>query len=73
MPDTALKRACYVVRFMLADRRALRKYMYRYFGRVGIMGAREGIVTSFSFVVSASLSRRDYERLNFNRSLSKAS
>ena len=52
VPDAALKRACYVVRFMLGDRRILRRYMYRYYGRVGIMGAREGmtslVIDSFS-------------------------
>lgn len=45
VPDAALKRACYVVRFMLGDRRILRRYMYRYYGRVGIMGAREGMIS----------------------------
>eukprot|EP00795_Rhopilema_esculentum_P014432 gene14432-5488_t len=42
VPDAALKRACYVVRFLMADRRVLRRYLYTYYGRVGIMGAREG-------------------------------
>ena len=47
VPDSALKRACYVVRFLLGDRKVIRKYMYRYFGRVGIMGAREGFIFFF--------------------------
>jgi len=45
VPDAALKRACYVVRFLLADRRVLRRHLYKYFGRVGIVGAREGVTS----------------------------
>lgn len=43
VPDAALKRACYVLRFLLADRRVLRRYLYRHYGRIGIVGAREGM------------------------------
>jgi len=39
--DAAMKRACYVVRFMLADRRVLRQTLYKYQGRVGIIGRYE--------------------------------
>ena len=39
--DAALKRACYVLRFMLADRRILRRFLYKYQGRVGIIGRDE--------------------------------
>ena len=39
--DAALKRACYVLRFMLADRRVLRRFLYKYQGRVGIIGRHE--------------------------------
>eukprot|EP00112_Aurelia_sp_Birch-Aquarium-sp1_P005834 Seg166.3 transcript_id=Seg166.3/GoldUCD/mRNA.D3Y31 product="putative tyrosinase-like protein tyr-3" protein_id=Seg166.3/GoldUCD/D3Y31 len=45
VPDAALKRACYVLRFLLADRRVLRRYLYRHYGRIGIVGAREGVTS----------------------------
>lgn len=35
--DDALKRACYVIRFMMGDRRDLRQIMYKKWGRVVIM------------------------------------
>ncbi|XP_077989428.1 uncharacterized protein LOC144443759 [Glandiceps talaboti] len=41
VPDNALKRACYVVRFMMADRNDLRQQMYDKYGRVGIMAQSE--------------------------------
>ena len=40
-PDDALKRACYVVRFMLADRYDVRDALYKRHGRVGVIGVRE--------------------------------
>jgi len=40
--DAALKRACYVVRFLLADRPIIRKFLYKNHGRIGIMGRNEG-------------------------------
>lgn len=40
-PDDALKRACYVVRFMLADRYDVRNELYRRHGRVGVIGVNE--------------------------------
>ncbi|KAJ8031850.1 hypothetical protein HOLleu_25184 [Holothuria leucospilota] len=39
--DQALKRACYVVSFMLADRPELRQAMYAKYGRVAIMATHE--------------------------------
>lgn len=39
--DEALKRACYVLRFLLGDRRILRHYLYKYYGRIGIMATTE--------------------------------
>ncbi|XP_039255044.2 uncharacterized protein LOC120331930 [Styela clava] len=41
--DRALQRACYVVRFMMADRKDLRDHMYRNKGRVAIIGRRETV------------------------------
>ena len=40
-PDDALKRACYVVRFMLADRYDVRNMLYHRHGRVGVIGRYE--------------------------------
>jgi len=39
--DEALKRACYVLRFLLGDRRILRHYLYKYYGRIGIIATTE--------------------------------
>ncbi|PIK56731.1 hypothetical protein BSL78_06373 [Apostichopus japonicus] len=39
--DRALQRACYVVRFLLADRPDLRQAMYAKYGRVAIMATNE--------------------------------
>lgn len=39
--DESLKRACYVLRFLLADRRILRHFLYKYYGRIGIMATGE--------------------------------
>ena len=39
--DAALIRACYVVRFMLADRYDIRNEMYLRYGRVGVIGVHE--------------------------------
>jgi len=39
--DAALKRACYVLRFMLGDRRILRHFLYKYYGRIGIIATTE--------------------------------
>ncbi|XP_035671245.1 uncharacterized protein LOC118412473 isoform X1 [Branchiostoma floridae] len=41
LPDDALRRACYDVLFMLADRRDLRDSYYNFNGRVGIMAESE--------------------------------
>ena len=40
--DAALMKACYIMRFLFADRRDVRQHMYKYFGRVGVIGHREG-------------------------------
>ncbi|KAK3773265.1 hypothetical protein RRG08_053650 [Elysia crispata] len=42
VPDDALRRACYVLRFMLADNSVVRKWVYRMSGRIGVMGKDEG-------------------------------
>ncbi|XP_022093811.1 uncharacterized protein LOC110981000 [Acanthaster planci] len=39
--DAALTRACYVVRFLLADRKDVRDAMYDSYGRVGVIGEHE--------------------------------
>lgn len=39
--DRALQRACYVVRFMLADRKDIRDAIYDHYGRVGVIGVNE--------------------------------
>jgi len=36
--DTAVKKACYIVRFLFADRHDIRENMYKYFGRVAVIG-----------------------------------
>jgi len=41
--DAALKRACYVVRLLLADSHKVRYHMYKYFGRAGVIGVNEGV------------------------------
>ena len=43
VPDEALQRACYVVRFLFADRRDLRESYYKNFGRFAIMSVNEVI------------------------------
>ena len=41
VPDDALKRACYVLRFLMADHSGIRNGYYRRYGRVGIMATTE--------------------------------
>lgn len=41
MPDNALKRACYVVRFLFADNYAVRNSYFKRSGRVAVMGINE--------------------------------
>ena len=41
--DEALKRACFILRFLYADRADLRESMYKNFGRFGVIGVNEGI------------------------------
>ncbi|CAH1258082.1 MDGA2 [Branchiostoma lanceolatum] len=41
LPDDALRRACYDVLFMLADRKDIRDSYYDYYGRAGIMAETE--------------------------------
>ncbi|VDH92114.1 Hypothetical predicted protein [Mytilus galloprovincialis] len=40
--DNALRRACYVVRFMFADNKNVRTSYYKRYGRVAVIGASEG-------------------------------
>ena len=41
MTDSALKRACYVTRFLMADHSGVREWYYRLSGRVAVIGAHE--------------------------------
>jgi len=41
VPDAAISRACYVLRFLLADRADLRRAYYKSFGRVAVVGRRQ--------------------------------
>ena len=41
VPDDALKRACYVLRFMMADHSGIRNNFYKRYGRVGVMATTE--------------------------------
>lgn len=43
VPDDALRRGCYVLRFLLADHSAIRREFYRRHGRVGMVAHSEGI------------------------------
>jgi len=43
--NAGLNRACYVVRFLLADRPRLRQSLYKNYGRLGIMAENEGTTT----------------------------
>ncbi|CAG5114677.1 unnamed protein product, partial [Candidula unifasciata] len=42
VPDDALRRACYTLRFLLAGNWAVRESFYRYSGRVAVIGRDEG-------------------------------
>ncbi|ELT97610.1 hypothetical protein CAPTEDRAFT_224277 [Capitella teleta] len=50
VPDSALHRACYVLRFLLADREDLRQAYYKNFGRVGIIPHESSIKTIPEYV-----------------------
>ena len=41
VPDDALRRACYITRFLMADHSGVRNNYYRRYGRVGIMAKDE--------------------------------
>ena len=43
VPDTAMSRACYVLRFLLADRVDLRQAYFKSYGRVVVIGRHERI------------------------------
>lgn len=43
--DDALKRACYVLRFLAADHAGVRQAMYRNWGRVGVVGLNENVTS----------------------------
>lgn len=45
VPDSAVKRACYVLRFLLADHSAIRQSFYRLYGRVTVIGQKENTTT----------------------------
>ncbi|RUS77244.1 hypothetical protein EGW08_014997, partial [Elysia chlorotica] len=42
VPDEALRRACYTLRFLLAGHSKVRKSFYRMSGRVAVIGRNEG-------------------------------
>lgn len=52
VPDAALKRACYVLRFLLADRSDLRQAFYSKWGRVVVLGKDEFVhdLPEFNFL-----------------------
>lgn len=54
MPDTALSRACYVLRFLLSDRLDLRTSYYKSHGRVVVIGQQETVadIPEYGFVPS---------------------
>lgn len=41
--DAALRRACYVVVFLFADRQDIRTWFYRRYGRAGVIASSEGV------------------------------
>ena len=41
VPDRALSRACYVLRFLLSDRADLRRAYYKSYGRVAVIGSQQ--------------------------------
>ena len=43
VPDDALKRACYVMRFLAADNAGIRQAFYRNWGRVGVIATTENV------------------------------
>ena len=43
--DAALRRACYVVVFLFADRRDIRRSFYQRRGRAGVIAVTEGVTT----------------------------
>ena len=43
--DAALRRACYVVIFLLADREDIRRSVYKRRGRAGVIAATEGVTS----------------------------
>ena len=43
--DAALRRACYVVVFLLADREDIRRSVYKRCGRAGVVAVTEGVTS----------------------------
>jgi hypothetical protein len=43
--DAALRRACYIVVFLMADRKDIRSWFYQRKGRAGVVGLREGVTS----------------------------
>jgi len=43
--NEALKRACYLMRFLLADQKVLRQALYKNYGRMGIIAESEGTLS----------------------------
>lgn len=41
VPNAAVSRACYVLRFLLSDRPDLRRAYYKSYGRVAVIGRRQ--------------------------------
>ena len=53
--DNALKRACYTVRFLFADRKDVRYAMYKNYGRFGVIGINEGNIRIFETISKMKL------------------
>ena len=45
VPDEALKRACYVMRFLAADHAGIRRAFYKNWGRVGVIATSEQVTS----------------------------
>ncbi|CAG5118594.1 unnamed protein product, partial [Candidula unifasciata] len=43
VPDDALKRACYVLRFLMADHSKIRQSFYKLYGRIAVIGLNENV------------------------------
>ena len=58
LSDSALRRACYVVRFIFADRPDLRRSYYRMFGRFALMATTEVSCTTLNYYIEILVNKR---------------